>query len=216
MVKSQKKLLQFIHIEFIIITGRKMLKRIYFVLIALLFCISMTYTENINVQEIVDSYNEYGIIITLPDTHIIVDQIEQYDAKYDFAFKVKSQNVEYRISYVSDKFEDFKKNGMTNEEIINFILVPTAANISQQFSSPTSFNPFPKEAVKREFNTEFGLTALVQGNSMFSGEWTYVMIDGFYKENIGFIIRYSLFDDLEEFTKNDKDSYEAYHVFRFK
>lgn len=185
----------------------------YYIIYLILFS-NLLYS--INIDQIVSNYSKHGIELKLAKNFNILEPIEQYNAKYDFGFTVSSQEVEYRLSFVEDDFEDFRKSGMSNEEVINFLLVPIAANISQQFESPTLFRAFPKSAVKNEFNTEFGLTGLVEGNSMFSNGWKYVMIDGFYKKDCGFIIRYALFNDLSEITKNENQFYSAYHAFRFK
>lgn len=194
-------------------------KKLLLITILILSLNQLIYSQNKNIkidEIIIQKYKEYGIIIDLPDTHYIVDNVNQKNAKYDFAYKVPSQDVEYRMNYIEDTFLNLKNSGLSTEQILYFILQPIAANLSQQFNSPTNFNAFPTESVMHEFNTPYGLTGMVLGNSDFTGDWNYVIIEGFYKENIGFIIRYALFNDISEFTKMNFEARKAYNSFKFK
>ena len=77
--------------------------------------------------------------------------------------------------------------------------------------------------VKKEFNGDFGCTAFIKyPQSDYGNDYKYMIVEFFYKENQGVVMRTFLFNDLELMGVNKKGKFlpdsillEHYHTFKF-
>lgn len=133
-----------------------------------------------------------------------VKPIKNYQMNYEYAIKHNQKNFEIRFAirpydtYKKQK-EDSEKN---NEKLIEFdslkesIFQVTIANISGgQFLTPTLF---PPEAVKEEFNADWGGVVSCRLGKEFGQDYKYCLAMTIYKKEVGSAYIFFVTDNSED------------------
>jgi hypothetical protein len=150
--------------------------------------------------------DELGLKYKQPFGFAIVDNVKQEDTLYDIGLR-KNDDYElrigiYPISMIShlesiNNPDDIKKELITMTYVIGM-------NISQNNDLKADIKSYDENAVKKEFDADFGTYFVVNGNSNFSGKYQTVLITAIYKKGTGLIVVYHLFKDQEAFQKISK------------
>jgi hypothetical protein len=77
---------------------------------------------------------------------------------------------------------------------------------------------FDDNDVKESFNGDFGVFGFIQDpSSDYGNGYKYILVELFYKNNIGFVVRAILSNDINLYIDYSSITYfEIYHSFRFK
>lgn len=148
--------------------------------------------------------------------------IENRQMNYEYALKVPGKKLEVRYAVrPMDKFlksyEDFEKNKKEGDIMIHpnklytSLMQATLMNISGgQLPEIDAFDP---DAVKEEFNADWGATAFVPLEKEFGQDYQYCLMVALHKDNKGDAYYFYMSDTQEGFTELMSS---AFHSMRFK
>ena len=148
--------------------------------------------------------------------------IENRQMNYEYAIKYlkKKFEVRYAIRPLDDLLRDYKekeknkKPGDINihpNKLYSSLLQVTTLNISGgQLPEVTLFD---KQAVKQEFNADWGATTFVEVGEEFGQKYKYCMIVAIHKDNLGDAYFFYLSDSKDGF---DELMNPAFHSLKFK
>ncbi len=151
-----------------------------------------------------------------------VGVIENIQMNYEYAIKHTKNKFEIRyairpLGELMREYEKFEKNKKPGEiqispnKLYTTLLQVTALNISGgQEAKITEFNP---EAVKTEFNADWGGTTFVKVGKEFGQNYTYCMIVAIHKDNFADAYYFYLSDKTEGFSELMNP---AFHSMKFK
>jgi len=114
---------------------------------------------------------------------------------YDFAIKHKERDFEVRFAIhpLDDRMKNYldkeksKQSGEINKnpnELYRGSFLAIAMNISGVFDKIPRTSTFPSEAIKAEFNADWGALTMVETGKEFSTVYKYCMIVAIHKDNI--------------------------------
>jgi hypothetical protein len=150
------------------------------------------------------------------------NNIENRQMNYEYALKYPQKNFEvrYAIRPLDDLISDYekkeknKKPGDINihpNKLYAALLKSTTLNISGgQLPDVTVFGT---QAVKQEFNADWGATTFVECSKEFGQNYKYCMIVAIHKENLADVYFFYLSDSKDGF---DKLMDPAFHSLKFK
>ncbi|GHV08256.1 hypothetical protein FACS189485_19560 [Spirochaetia bacterium] len=131
---------------------------------------------------------------------------EQLDTHYTFTDKASSYQIRY--TFFKQTVPDRKDIKMAYVMCILPVIFNVAGYETDQVAN------FNDSDVKNEFNGDFGSTVFIMDpKSDFGKGYKYIMLDFFYKNNQGIVVRSMLFNDLN-FVQG-KYFLEIYHSFKF-
>lgn len=128
---------------------------------------------------------------------------------YDYSFRAKDLTFEVRyILFAQTKPAESYKVAVTAWAHA------VALNIAGNQASLKGTSEFKDDAVKAEFNADYGLTSFAYGQgSDFTAARKYAMINFYYKKDLGLACQVFLFDDTA--TIQNERFLAAFHAFRF-
>jgi len=149
----------------------------------------------------------YTILIFDTEDQLKVKPLESQS--YDFAFRDKQGRYEVRYILFSQtgKISDYK----TQVAVWCTMVIQNATGSDAALKNTSAF----KDAdVKAEFSADYGLTSFAKDtDSDFTEGYKFVMLNFFYKKDLGIICEAILFNDLD-FAKTD-DFDKVFHSVKF-
>jgi len=191
-------------------------------LAGLLFLILCSFkTDNLpkTFTELLDRAN---LVFTKPDGFEETKIIKNRQMNYEYALKHPKKKFEVRyairpLDNLLSDYEEKEKNKNTGDinihpnKLYSSLLQATALNISGgQFTEVTEFD---KQAVKNEFNADWGASTFVQVGKEFGQDYKYCMMVAIHKDNLGDAYFFYLSDTREDF---DKLMSPAFYSLKFK
>jgi len=163
--------------------------------------------------KLTDKFVENKIYFNFPKGTYPVQQVEQYDVYYDLAYRVGDEKIEYRVAYKSS--ESYIQENQDYIESVNLMLIVMSANISQQAEKLPQIMEINSEAVQEIFNADYGIFAIVDGDSMFSSGYKHVLITAIHKIGKGTLYSFILSDDYKSLKAITPDIYKYFSSFYF-
>jgi len=148
--------------------------------------------------------------------------IENRQMNYEYAIKYPKKRFEVRyairpLDNLIHDYEEKEKNKNPGDinihpnKLYSSLLQVTALNISG--GQLPEIIVFDKEAVKQEFNADWGATTFVEVGKEFGQKYKYCMIVAIHKDNIADAYFFYLADSKDDF---DKLMDPAFHSLKFK
>jgi hypothetical protein len=154
----------------------------------------------------------------LEETKIIANRQMNYE--YALKYPKKKFEVRYAIRPLDELIKDYnereknKKPGDVNihpNKLYTSLLQATTLNISG--GKLPQIATYDKQAVKAEFNADWGATTMVEVGKEFGQEYKYCMIVAIHKDNIADAYFFYLSDKKDGF---DELMFPAFHSMKFK
>ena len=171
--------------------------------------------------KITESEQEFDVLYYLTEDMKILENKKNEDLNVNQTFSINKNklNAEVRYSLFTDIGEDDSDLQMQFAMLV-FMCIN---NIAGYEVSGNEFSSFSDEAVKNEFNGDFGCTAFLEKpDSNFSKGYQYIMVEFFCKKKQGVVMRSFLFNDLAFIGIYENGQYsldnilaENYHTFKF-
>lgn len=144
--------------------------------------------------------------------------IENPKMKYDYAIKYQKKNFEvrYAIRPLDNLLRSYEENEMNKKpgdinihpnKLYLSLLQVTNLNISS--GELAEVTVFEKQAVKQEFNADWGATTFVEVNNQFGQKYRYCMIVALHKDNIADAYFFYLSDTKDGFKKLMKPAFNS-------
>jgi len=141
-----------------------------------------------------------------PENYTQTEPMENYQMNWEFAFKHPKKKFEVRyairpLDEMVKEYEEFQKNKKEGDvmidpnEVSKTLFITTLMNISN--GNILSSVVFDADAVKAEFNADWGATAFLETNETFGKGYKYCCAMMIHKDNIG--------DAYIFFMSNNKD-----------
>jgi hypothetical protein len=182
-----------------------MMKKIFLMNILLFFGF-IANAQSMNIPFIPEEF-EVNILRYSHMIHIENPHSEHIDTYYTFTDKDKNYQIRYTF---------FKQTNIDDPNIrisFSFWIMLNIMNIAGHENIRVS--NFNDNDVKNEFNGDFGSAAFIQNpTSDFGTGYNYIMVNFFYKNNLGTVVQSILLNDLE-FTQNPIFM-DIFHSFRFQ
>jgi len=149
------------------------------------------------------------------------DPIENEQMNYEYALITKSKDFEVRyairpLDELINEYNENKKNGKLGvsvhpNKLYSTAFEATVLNISGgQFPEPTIFD---KEAVKEEFNADWGATSFVEVGKEFGQDYKYCVVVAIHKDNSGDAYCFYLSKNKANISDNME---KLFHLLKFK
>jgi hypothetical protein len=139
-------------------------------------------------------------------------QSQQIDTHYTFTDRGKTYELRYSL------FKKTENNVRNIREVFSIFSTVIIRNIAGYEIDSSNIVFFDDNDVKNEFNGDFGMVAvIVDPVSDYGNGYKYIMLEMFYKNNVGIVARTLLSKDGAIFLDYESQRYdEIYHSFRFK
>lgn len=139
-------------------------------------------------------------------------QSEHIDTHYNFTDRGKTYELRYTL------FKQTENNMENIRDIFSIFSIMTIRNIAGYEVDLSQFQFFDDNDVKNEFNGDFGIAGFILDPvSDYGNGYKYVMLEIFYKNNIGIVARTLMSKDGGIFIDYESQRYdEIYHSFKFK
>jgi hypothetical protein len=144
----------------------------------------------------------------------------QMNYEYALVYSGKTFEVRYAIRPLDEQIKEYEKNMKNKKDgdiflnpnnIYETVLQATVLNISGGIlPNITAFN---KDAVKNEFNADWGATAFVEVGKEFGQAYKYCMVVAIHKDNVADAYYFYLSDSKEGFNEMMQP---AFHSLKFK
>jgi len=196
--------------------------RIRFVLFGLLFLGLTSFQEKKLPRTFSKLLDRGKMTFTKPDGLTEVPTIENEQMNYEYALKYTDKNFEVRyairpLDIIMKEYQESIKNKKEGESILHPnkycspSLQATVLNISG--GQLPNISQFDNEAVKNEFNADWGATTFVAVGEEFGQSYKYCVVVAIHKDDIGDAYIFFLSDTKVDFDKNMQT---AFHSLRFK
>lgn len=149
-------------------------------------------------------------------TIYVLDWLEQVEPEYkksqyyDYALRDKGEKYEVRYTLFKqiEKQDDMRKQAAIWANLVTM-------SIGGSKESVRSTKDYEDSEVQKEFNADFGFSAILSSETTdFTNEFDFIMVNFFYKENLGIMCQTILFNDADIFKS--EEFFKAFHSFRFK
>jgi hypothetical protein len=190
------------------------------ILSVLLFLILTSFKSDNSLPE---TFNELlkrsGLVFDSPLGLIPVKIIENRQMNYEYALKYPNKNFEIRyairpLDYLLNQFEKSKKSGeisINPNKLYSSSLQATVLNISG--GKLTDIAQFDKNAVKQDFNADWGATTFLDVGKEFGQNYKYCMDVAIHKDNLADVYIFYLSDTKIGFNELIEP---AFHSLKFK
>jgi hypothetical protein len=156
-----------------------------------------------------------------PKGLVETDPIENGQMNYEYALITENKDFEVRyairpLDELISKYNEDKKNGKPGvavhpNKLYSAAFEATVLNISGgQFPEPTIFD---SEAVKEEFNADWGATNFIEVGKEFGQNYKYCVVVAIHKDNIGDAYCFYLSKTTENISSNME---KLFHQLKFK
>lgn len=176
-------------------------------LIAIILTMLTIKSAGQNLQEFKSLLTDCGMNINIPSEFIESNIIENDDMGYEYAIKYSDSDFELRYAIRPITYKKYANDTVRNElesqrpfrnSQYGIILETIVLNITGGVESEIQF--FDKDAVKKEFNAEWGATTFVNLNSDFGKGFKYCMIVAIHKDDIADAYYFYLSNTKENFS----------------
>ena len=180
-----------------------------------LFSLS-TFSQIISVEEFKKIADSSGLQFEMPEGYTVTKVIKNRDLDYSFAMINSDSTMEVRYSIFPLKsqikeYEEYKKSSTkSGDKVVNVMSDPnklywglamsTMYNLTNGKTRQT--HDFPKEAVKKEFNADFGTSVMFKLDSEYGKGYEAANLINLHKENVADVIIVLLTN-----VKNSNDFY---------
>ena len=198
------------------------MNKIKFLITGLCFVILSSFSSDNLPKNFTDLLNRSEMIFNQPDEYSETKTIDNPQMNYDYAIinNAKDFEIRYAIRPLDERIKNYneqKTNGISGNSNIhpNELYVGTfqavVFNVSGgKMSKISEFNP---EAVKKEFNADWGALTMVEVGKEFGQNYKYCFLITIHKNNVGDAYCFYLTNTQEGFTKNLQ---APFHSLRFK
>ena len=182
----------------------------YLASLMLLFVSTFCFSDELSTfQQICEKTD---MTFTIPDGFMPVKVKKNPDVLYQYAVKHKSKKVEIRYSIFSlkDEVKEYNeylkhKNDKANIKMVltdpnkgyELFAATVVMNISQS-ENTKGITEFKPEAVKHDFNADWGTSFYIENNSEYGKGYKYSCVVAIHKHNIANAFIVYLFDDGKE------------------
>ena len=171
--------------------------------------------------KITESEKEFDVIYYITDDMDILESSPNNDVNVTQAFSISRNGIsgEVRYSLFTDTGNDDSDLNLQFSMWV-FMCLNNIAGFEVPFNAISSFN---NSDVKNEFNGDFGCTVFLQDpQSDYADGFKYMMVEFFYKDRQGIVMRTFLFNDfdfigIDQNGQLSPDSiwFANYHTFEF-
>jgi hypothetical protein len=186
-----------------------MRKPIILGLILLFTCIN-AFSDIKKLQFSPRQFDENSYVIRYNSTTVKQLEPKSLDSQtYDFAFQELNEKYETRYILFAQEgeIEDYRMQ-------VQVWSIMVISNITGLETLPTDISAFNDDDVSEEFNADYGLTYFTnKSKTDFTEGYQYIMINFFYKKNLGIMCHAVLFNDLT--WVGSEDFLFIFHSFRF-
>lgn len=138
--------------------------------------------------------------------------IDNYQMGYQYALKHPTENFEVRYSinpldddlkqYAEEMKKDSSSTRLHPNHYYKSSMYAILSNVSDgKVGLGAKFNTFPKESVRKEFNADWGATAMLEVGKTFGQKYKYCMVVAIHKDNQADAYYFYLGDNPEDFPK---------------
>ncbi len=149
-----------------------------------------------------------GLLFIMPTDFKPCKIVENDDVLYNYAIKHKNKKIEIRYSIFSAK--DYNQRSDVDHAVFTLAVIENIAGDTKNILRSTQFD---KNAVKSEFNADFGSSVLVNPESSYGKGYKQALIVTLFKNNVGSVYVVYLCDNIFE-IQNDFD--KTFHSIKFK
>jgi len=195
------------------------MKRILIITFLTFFAIN-SYCQTLTLEEFQKQADLSGLQFEMPTGYKITEVKENRDLQYSFAIINSEGTMEVRYSLfpmkkMLDAYEKSKKN--PNEIMINpnniYVGLMTANGMNMTSGIMPRIGDFPTQAVKEEFNADYGGNSFFEFNCEFGKGYKYGQFVCLHKENVA--------DVVITFMSNDRNTHSdlmdiPFHALKFK
>lgn len=198
------------------------MNKIKFFIAGFCFVIFTSFSCNNLPKKFINLLNRSEMTFNQPDEYFETQTIENQQMNYDYAIinNAKDFEIRYAISPMDEMLKDYNDRNK-NEKSGSVSIHPNKLyvglfhsvifNVSGgKFSKINEFNP---EAVKREFNADWGAIAMVEVGKEFGQNYKYCFLITIHKDNVGDAYCFFLSNTKEDIMKNLQ---VPFHSLRFK
>ena len=183
------------------------IRNAFLLILSLFFGTSTVSGQNLKeFKEIIDGC---GMNIQLPAGFVESEVIENGDMNYEYALNYPDRDFEVRYAvrpirykvYANDTIKEEMEGqrpfrNSSYETILHTVILNITGGVDY------NLNVFDKEAVKKEFNADWGATTFVTLNSAFGKGYKYCMIVSIHKDDIADAYYFYLANSKENFSAN--------------
>lgn len=198
------------------------MKKIISFIFCTVFLLSLSSAEIMKSRfKITESIKEFDVMYYLTDVMKIIEVEENDDLSVTQAFEIEYEGIEAKILYslFTDQGGDPETLDMDYASWV-FMCLNNAVGYEVPANAISMFN---NSDVEKEFNGNFGCTVfLMDPQSDYAKGYKYIMIEFFYKENQGLVMRSFLFNDMAFIGIDESGRMAAnslwlanYHTFSF-
>ncbi len=162
---------------------------------------------------ITDKFVENKIYFNFPEGTYPVQQVEQYDVFYDLAYRVGYEGIEYRVVFHPN--ESFIQDNQDFKEAVYLMMITMSFNISQQSDEIPEIIELNNSFVEEIFNADYGVMTIIEGNSMFSSGYKYILLTAVHKKDKGTLYSFILSDEYKQLKEIDSDIFKYMSSFYF-
>jgi hypothetical protein len=155
-----------------------------------------------------------SLVFAMPENFEEIKVKRNYDVFYQYAIKDKLSNFEIRIFVRSFK-DDFKDTTRFNPNKFSYNFLVTMALEASGNVLPDipQIDQFPKEAVKNEFNADWGATTAFVPKSEFGKGFNFCSVNSLRRDGVCQVYIFYMFDNVPEQRALMQ---KGFYVLRFK
>lgn len=194
-----------------------MKNRLLTLILVLLGFISGVYGQNLS--EFKSLLDDCGMNIEIPNGFIESKVVDNDDMGYEYALKYPDKDFEVRYSIRPIRYKNYVNDTVKNEmedqrqfrnSQYGIILQTVILNITGGVDYDVQV--YDKDAVKKEFNADWGATTFVELNSDFGKGFKYCMIVAIHKDDVADSYYFYLSNSKDNFMDNVEP---LFHSLRF-
>jgi len=172
-----------------------------------------------DIKEFKSLLGECGMNVNIPAGFIEAKIIENGDMNYEYAIKYPNKEFELRYAIRPIRYKKYANDTVKNEmegqrpfrnssygTILQTIVLNITGGVDYEIRA------FDKNAVKKEFNADWGATTFVELKSDFGKGYKYCMIVTIHKDDVADAYYFYLSNTKENFSKNEGP---LFHTLRF-
>lgn len=190
--------------------------------VILFLCTSVCYAKiSGNRFRITKSEKEFDVYYYLTEDMKVIKNLKNNDVDVTQSFSLSKNGLNGEIRY--SLFTDTGTDDSDLQTQYALTVLMCLNNIAGYEVPQNAVSLFREEDVKKEFNADFGCTAFIQEpKSDYSKGYNFMIVEFFYKEKQGLVMRTCLFNDFEFLGFNPDGSispsspwFSNYHTFKF-